>query len=68
MQYVIDIHFNVINHLNTKKTQIHIRRRRRRTLGPTVQGPGVNEVSFRTRPHHNVHHTLGVDTGATSPL
>jgi hypothetical protein len=26
-----------------------------------VQGPGVNEVSFRTRPHHNVHHTLGVD-------
>jgi hypothetical protein len=26
-----------------------------------VQGPGVNEVSFHTRPHHNVHSTLGVD-------
>jgi hypothetical protein len=25
-----------------------------------AQGPGVNEVSFRARPHHNVHHTLGV--------
>jgi hypothetical protein len=30
--------------------------------------PGVNEVSFRARPHHNVHGTLGVDTGATGPL
>jgi hypothetical protein len=27
----------------------------------------VNEVSFCTRPHHNVHNTLGVDAGATSP-
>jgi hypothetical protein len=27
----------------------------------------VNEVSFRARPHYNVHSTLGVDTGATSP-
>jgi hypothetical protein len=27
----------------------------------------VNEVSFRTRPHHNVHNTLGVDTRATWP-
>jgi hypothetical protein len=27
----------------------------------------VNEVSFRTRPHHNVHSTLGVDSGATGP-
>jgi hypothetical protein len=27
----------------------------------------VNEVSFRARPHHNVHSTLGVDTGATDP-
>jgi hypothetical protein len=34
--------------------------RRRRTPGPG--GPGVNEVSFRARPHHNVHRTLGVDT------
>jgi hypothetical protein len=25
-------------------------------------GPSVNEVSFRTRPHCNVHNTLGVDT------
>ena len=25
-------------------------------------GPSVNEVSFRTRPHHNAHNTLGVDT------
>jgi hypothetical protein len=24
-------------------------------------GPGVNEVSFRTRPHHNVHNTLEID-------
>jgi hypothetical protein len=31
------------------------------------RGPGVNEVSFRTRPHHNAHSTLGVDTGATDP-
>jgi hypothetical protein len=29
--------------------------------------PGVNEVSFCARPHHNVHNTLGVDIGATSP-
>jgi hypothetical protein len=27
----------------------------------------VNEVFFRARPHHNVHSTLGVDIGATSP-
>jgi hypothetical protein len=27
----------------------------------------MNEVSFRTRPHHNVHNTLGVDTGTTGP-
>jgi hypothetical protein len=33
-----------------------------------VQGPSVNEVSFRARPHHNVHRILGVDTGATGPL
>jgi hypothetical protein len=26
-----------------------------------VLGPDVNEVSFRARPHHNVHRTLGVD-------
>jgi hypothetical protein len=25
------------------------------------EGPSVNEVSFRARPHHNVHNTLGVD-------
>jgi hypothetical protein len=31
-------------------------------------GPGVNEVSFRARPHLSVHRTLGVDTGATGPL
>ena len=28
---------------------------------------GMNEVSFRARPHHNVHNILGVDTGATGP-
>jgi hypothetical protein len=33
-----------------------------------VEGPGVNEVSFRARPHHSVHRTLGVDVGATGPL
>jgi hypothetical protein len=33
-----------------------------------VQGPGVNEVSFRAGPHHNVHCTLEVDTRATGPL
>jgi hypothetical protein len=33
-----------------------------------VQGPGVNEVSFRARLHHNVHRTLGVYTRATGPL
>jgi hypothetical protein len=27
----------------------------------------MNGVSFRARPHHNVHGTLGVDTGATGP-
>jgi hypothetical protein len=27
----------------------------------------VNEVPFRVKPHHNVHSTLGVDTGATGP-
>jgi hypothetical protein len=27
----------------------------------------MNEVSFRARPHHNVHSTLGVDIGATGP-
>jgi hypothetical protein len=31
------------------------------------EGPGMNEVSFRARPHHSVHSTLGVDTGATGP-
>jgi hypothetical protein len=31
------------------------------------RGPGMNEVSFRARPHHNVHITLGVDTGAIGP-
>jgi hypothetical protein len=31
------------------------------------RGPGMNKVSFRARPHHNVHSTLGVDIGATSP-
>jgi hypothetical protein len=30
--------------------------------------PDVNEVSFCARPHHNVHYTLGIDVGATSPL
>jgi hypothetical protein len=33
-----------------------------------AEGPSVNEVSFRARPYHNVHRTLGVDTGATDPL
>jgi hypothetical protein len=33
-----------------------------------VQGPGVNEVSFRARPHHGVHRTLGVDARATGLL
>jgi hypothetical protein len=28
----------------------------------------VNEVSFRARPHHSMHRTLGVDAGATGPL
>jgi hypothetical protein len=28
-------------------------------------GPGVNEVSFRARPHHSLHSTLGVDIRAT---
>jgi chloramphenicol 3-O-phosphotransferase len=32
-----------------------------------AQRPGVNEVSFRARPHHSMHYTLGVDIGATSP-
>jgi hypothetical protein len=27
----------------------------------------MNEVSFRTRPHHRVHRTLGVDARATGP-
>jgi hypothetical protein len=27
----------------------------------------MNEVSFRARPHHNVHRTLGVNAGATNP-
>jgi hypothetical protein len=39
--------------------------KRRKTLGP--EGPGVNEVSFCARPHHNVHRTLGVDAGTTGP-
>ena len=33
-----------------------------------VGWPGVNEVSFRARPHYNVQRTLGVDAGATGPL
>jgi hypothetical protein len=33
-----------------------------------VGRPGVNEVSFRARPHHNVHRILGVDMGATDPF
>jgi hypothetical protein len=49
---------------------MHIRRRRRRrTPGPKnsgSKGPGVNEVSFRARPHHKVHRTLEVDAGATA--
>jgi hypothetical protein len=31
------------------------------------RGSGVNGVSFRARPHHNVHCTLGVDTRTTNP-
>jgi hypothetical protein len=26
-----------------------------------VQGPSMNEVSFRARPHHSMHRTLGSD-------
>jgi hypothetical protein len=33
-----------------------------------VLGSSVNEVSFRARPYHNMHRTLGVDTGATGPF
>jgi hypothetical protein len=33
-----------------------------------VQGLGMNEVSFRARPHHSVHCTLGVDARAIGPL
>jgi hypothetical protein len=39
---------------------------RRRRI-PGLEGPGVNEVSFRARPHHRVHRTLGVDARATGP-
>jgi hypothetical protein len=42
--------------------------RRRRTIPGPDEEPGVNEVSFRARPHYNVHRTLGVDAGATDPL
>jgi hypothetical protein len=31
------------------------------------RGPDVDKVSFHARPDHNVHSTLGVDTGATGP-
>jgi hypothetical protein len=31
------------------------------------RGPGVNEVSFCARPHHNMHSTLEVNTGTTGP-
>jgi hypothetical protein len=33
-----------------------------------VLGPGVNEVSFRARPHCNVYRTLEIDTVATGPF
>jgi hypothetical protein len=40
-------------------------KKRKRT--PGLEGPGVNEVSFRSRPHHRVYRTLGVDARATGP-
>jgi hypothetical protein len=48
----------------SRKKLVH--KRRRRTPSPE-RGPGMNEVSFCARPYHNVHNTLGVGTGATSP-
>jgi hypothetical protein len=50
---------------STSKIWYISRRRRRRT--PGLEEPGVNEVSFCTRPHHNVPNTLGVGTRATGP-
>jgi hypothetical protein len=41
--------------------------KKKKNSGSRRRGPGVNEVSFRARPHHNVHGTLGVDAGATGP-
>jgi hypothetical protein len=46
-------------------TSLEVQKKKKK-FGP--QGPGVNEVSFRSRPHHNMHCTLGVDIGATGPL
>ena len=39
----------------------YVHRWKKRKNSGSRGGPGVNEVSFRTRPHHNVHSTLGVD-------
>jgi hypothetical protein len=52
----LEVHSFYYSIVSTKRYQ----RRRRRTLGPG-RGPGMNEVSFRARPHHNVYSTLGVD-------
>jgi hypothetical protein len=45
----------------------HEEERRRRTPS-SERGSGMNEVSFRARPHHNVHSTLGVDEDHDSTL
>jgi hypothetical protein len=38
-----------------------IHTQKKKNSGPRERGPGRNEVSFRARPHHNVHSILGVD-------
>jgi hypothetical protein len=48
--------------LNTQHS-INNKKKNSRSKG----GPSMNEVSIRARPYHNVHNTLGVDTGATGP-
>jgi hypothetical protein len=40
----------------------HVLKKKKKKKNSGPKGPGVNEMSFRARPHHNVHCTLGVDT------
>jgi hypothetical protein len=60
-QYVIYI---LLHHVlfNLRMDDNLKKKKKKKKNSGSRRGPGVNKVSFRARPHHNVHNTLGVDT------